>query len=461
MAKSRLAKKGFGELHTTVKDIDSLIRAGQFTKARRLVKDVDGSEIVDQRLFATWIENLRRLGYYDLALWQISRRADEAHWILEKAMILGELGATRSALRLLYLNSPPTERRALAQYHYHCGNLSSIEHNYEKALFHLEERKKLFSNSEYDFAITELNILGTEVNLNVSIGLQNRLPTLRDQLDNYIGLHKKAHPHLALGAFYFRAEIDRAQGRYARALRDLKSALEVFQHKDRESLMFLLLLVELEVHLGRSSEKRLNQVKKKVLAQSHVTYWDQWNFIRGLFHSTKNELQRAQTFWNRVIIGNRTNHHVQRAYQECDCGKVLLRIEAKATSIVTENLIRRYRLHPSDLPALILSNREKVNLFMELPRLISAFSIQIATRGEFGSLMAETWDEVWDQIYTESSRLAFKKLLHRWRNSAPAKTAIISFSGSKLKWIWKSEAKMILEILPPDFSRRKWVSPPF
>ncbi|MCM2280137.1 MAG: hypothetical protein NDJ89_18860 [Oligoflexia bacterium] len=375
-----------------------------------------------------YFQLLKRVGAFRTALLRLERLEELGSELRpelrkERAVLLGELGATEQAVSLLARE--PAHSRSIAfdrSVAYHLGNFYSLLHRYEDAERQFERMKDLSKGAhdrsdELGEMIARLNILGSRIyaGKNVPASL-NDLAAL-----NQDSLHEK-YPLLAQGAHYFRAvgflQLDRLGA--ARAALDAAMQLGV-SHNLRESLLLKLSRFHLDIRdrPGASgiTASRCSLLRREVLAQPHIVYFDQLHSLIALHASLQGNRPRMQRHRDRVLFGNRKHRHLELASSLGDERKNRFwELRRFHPSLVTRRKLTACSLRLWDLP--ILTSPRGAFSLASVGETQRNLILALAGRLDFGMRDAELWQSVWREPYRQgSSPGAIRQALFRLRES--------------------------------------------
>ncbi len=435
---------------TLLRSLENRIEEGNFLAARDEAASFQILEIPKGEDFLSAVRLFKRLGLHKHALSLLKNREQigfEAQ--LEKALILGELGSPQSALRIFEIMPVPEEKSNLASYLHHKANFCSILHRYEECHRYLTQRLDLFKEGEYQFQLSLINKLGTEAHL-LETKFENQIESAECTLKaiQQFLCSTTLPPHLKLAAKYYQADCLRYLEEYEEAFSIIKNAREEFRHNERENLMVDLLFEELSLLAEKS--QRVSVPIDRILNQNHILYWHIWMYVRGLQAINEGKPQFAKKYFYKILSSEKSPQFAKKYFYKILSSekspqlhqKVLRNlpdlepfIEVKSNGFVNLNSkgLRKRRLLADDLPAFRLKGDSYQSL-RSYPALLARLTLCLLKNFEFGALIPEVWEEIWESSYDgENSDNTFRQLVDRWRKSPLAKLGEIIICEQRVR----------------------------
>lgn len=381
---------------------------------------------------------LRRAGAYDEAL-KLLKYFDEQtpERELEEALLLGELGATESALKKIQTisfsqssaSSPQSLEAKSVQRQFdlafHIGNFQSVARNFEASAETFAKLVKVPGLSELQIAIAELNFLGARVyQFEPDPKLAKQLSDLSKEM------RTKSFFALEQGCYYFMAYAHHWAGRDVEAKEAIHLAFGLgLKHRLRESLMLDLLAIQ----IGASTRKPAD-LRPEVLAQAHAIYWDQLNLLEG----TEGSLAS-------LLLHNPTNAYRDAALSSLRVASpFLIRLTSERPELLKPSQVLKFK-ESLQFPVLEAQGKQ-----ISLPKVMTEQNSKILEtllrRQNFGMREAELWEKVWGTNFSESSPDAIRKSIERLRKTPEFENTIeIRNSGRRYFAAPLKSAKIIFQ----------------
>lgn len=414
--------------------IESRIRLGKLDEAKHLLLQIGSLKKLNEKDVLSYFRLMRRVGEFDKASLQIEKLGIIYPSLkLERAFFLGECGAIGQALELLSdhsLQHHLTNEDEL-QRQMQLGNFYSLLHQYDKATVAYQsfERESLKNANNYLALVGRLNALGH------MIYASNDLPGSVLGLQYLIEGELKPYPLLKQGAYYFISLAKKQLGDYQSAISSINKAYELgVTHRLRESLLLDLTAFELEPHSKNASG--ISRLKKRVLSQAHIVYYDQFNKIMAIRSIKENNLNTAKKYLNKILFGKRITNHYRDAFrlyqthfeEECQLiagDKHYWEVEQYFPRLITQRQLTVNKIYYEQLP-LLQTKKLKWSLSEESP-LLARLSEVLMRNLEFPLRDAELWESVWQKHYNFiTSPALIRSTISRWR-----KTKLKNFADLK------------------------------
>lgn len=377
---------------------------------------------------------LRRIGAYDEALKLISwfdDRSPERN--VEEALILGELGATRSALKTLQaVSSELLPAQLQFDFYFHLGNFQSLVRDFAASHETFQKLESKTELSSLQLGIAKLNRLGAEVYMRTpDASLLSQLEVLAKafQTSSFFALEQ--------GAYYFAAYFAYWTGREEKAEQFIDAALSLgVQHRLRESLMLELLAQQIS-----PDPQSWPALSEAVGKQAHAIYWDQFNYIRTTQGNEPLDQAESQA---RLLLHNEPNDYVRSVSNDLKRDPYFLRLSNGDVELLSPTQTRTFKA--SDSFPIIRADGTSRSVSEYLTGQNAQILEILLRRQSFGIRDAELWEKVWATNFAENSADALRKAIDRIRNTDEILSAVdIQSSGRRYFAKPKKGVKVIFQ----------------
>ncbi|MGZ3775643.1 MAG: hypothetical protein ACXVCY_16840 [Pseudobdellovibrionaceae bacterium] len=431
--------------------VDSGIQSGNLKQARQLLMKVGSLKKLNEKEILTYFRLMRRVGEFEKAALQIEKLGMIYPSLkMERASFLGECGALHQALELLkesssqFFLSNEDELQRLIQ----LGNFYSLRHQYDEAIeaYQKLENEALRCSKKYLALVGRLNVFGHMIYANKYLD-ENIL-----NLQKFISEELEPFPLLKQGAFYFISLAEKKLCKNQQAIESIKKAYEVgVTHRLRESLLLELTAFELEPLLKSKTE--ISRLRKKVLEQVHIIYFDQFNKIMASRSWQEGQSNTAKKYLNKVLFGQRLNSHyvesvdLNRKYfneiETVENEQLYWKIENQYPRSISKRQLIINKYYIDQLP-LFKMDDEKY-LLNEESDLIGKLSSVLIRNLDFPLRDAELWELVWQKPYNFiTSPVLIRSTLSRWRKTRMQNFAKLTVQDRRIKMELKKGAQFIL-----------------
>lgn len=422
--------------------IEKHIQKGQLDLAKRRLKKVDLETLATGQLLI-FFRYLRRVGEFhhgSLAIEKFETAGSELD--LERAYFLSELGAYKQALGLLQNNfATKLNIDQQIEKQFYIGHCSSLSHDYTIAITAFESMAKLAEKERpVQFLIARLNQLGHAIYAKQNLTEQiAALKELKLALTNY--------PLLEQGTYYFLSLAYLGLNDVTSAKKELKNALETqAKHRLRESL--LLKMTDFELNGSDFTKPAISRLKKNVLEQDHIIYFDQFNKIMGRLLHQNQEPTLASKYFNKVLYGQRPSAHLDEVTALADkenLNATAWMIDGIQAKPMTAHQIIYNQVERND-PPYLTSGKNVFSLNAESEN-ARGLVLHLARNFEFQMREAELWQSIWKETYLYSYSIdRVKALLYRIRKSEIKDFTQIQYKKHKLGVIWNKQTSLIVKV---------------
>ncbi|MFZ3230556.1 MAG: hypothetical protein WA160_10165 [Pseudobdellovibrio sp.] len=431
--------------------IEQEIEKGNLVKARKALRQIAKLKELPQADLLKYFRLSRRVGDFQYGSTQLEKIGIIFPELeIELAFFLGELGAVKQAIRLLSENTKPLSIDFEIQRNLQLGNFNSLLHNYETAEAAYIKMTALAENhNPMLHLVGQLNTLGHRIYRGYELKEQiKQLKNLQDQ-------KLKKAPLLNQGAYYFLTLAYQKLNQTKTAQKFLSQAFDLaVEHRLRESL--LLRLTALELNPLDATPTDFSVLKKQILDQVHVLYYDQFHKILGLRSQLENNLPMAERYFNRVAFGKRNHSHYQDSLLK------LVEIEKSLSNETTESNIHGWQLQRQlaqpltktqviynklerrDWP--LLQNTKKIFSLNEESKLLQNLTLSLVRNLGFPLRDGEIWEDVWQSRFSFiSSPTVVRSTLLRWRNSSYSDFAKINMKDRRICLALQPQTKFFLK----------------
>lgn len=423
-------------------EIERNIQDGKIDKAKQQLQDVSVDKLTQSQM-VLYFRYLRRVGDYHRGLLQIEKYDKISPELdLEKAYFLGEVGAYKQALKLIQ-NLPAAGSLDLQiEKQLSIGHFSSLAHDYETAIAAYQSMATLAHKERpYQSLIGTLNEVGHRIYAKQN--LESQIARMRDLRSSAL----EAYPLLEQGACYFLSLAHAARNEITLAREELKNAFSIrSRHRLRESL--LLKITDFELNGAEFNKIKISTLKKSILEQDHIVYFDQFNKIMGRNFLEKKDRTLAQKYFFKVLYGNRSSSHLKevQALISLDTEETPLAWEVGALQVnpVTSHQYIYNQFAKTEMP--FFSLKKKRYSLTEETKNNQSLVLQLSKNFEFQMREAEVWESVWNETYLYSYSIdRIKSLLTRNRSGSLGEFVQVQYRKNKLSLKWNKDSALILK----------------
>jgi tetratricopeptide (TPR) repeat protein len=392
------------------------IERGDLKQAVKVLRSVGNLKALIPKDVLGYFQLSRRVGDFHHGALQLEKLGELFPELeIEKAFFLGELGATKQAVRLLDGTHHRLSQELEIQRYLQMGNFLSVMHDYDRAVDSYRKMELYAKDLNPVLAlVARLNILGH------LIYSGKKVPEIFLELQEFTEKELSKYPLIQQGGFYFLSLACQQMDQVAVAQKFLQRAFSIgVEHRLRESL--LLEITQFELSPQQFTRNQIAALRKKVHAQVHIVYLDQFHKILGILHESQGKPQKAIDFYQMVLFGGRPSKHYNSSSQRYQklAGSDRVPgwlVERQLPKVLTSSQIIYNQLERRAWP-LLRGPHQEISLAND-GTLSAQLTLQLSKNLGFQMRDAEIWEAIWAVPFNfVSSPTVIRSSLNRWRNS--------------------------------------------